>query len=145
MPLHEGLKTGQDIEAGRWLKKMGHVKMNPNDTKSRNAYALVKKGKFVITQVVDDHDKADTVVNYDGALTGFNRITLETIVKYDKDRITVFPIDFWKKATTKNLFLGTIKRNDDDNPFDTETDEGGVFFDKPSIEENEPLRLPPNE
>ena len=117
MPLHEGWKKGDLIEAGRWLKKMGHVTMRPGE-KPRNAVALVKKGKFVLALVVEDHDEADTVVNYDESITAFKRIDLQTKVKYDEDRITVFPADFWKKATTKNLFLGNLKRNQDDDPFE---------------------------
>lgn len=117
MALNEGPKKGDLIEAGRWLKKMGHVKMNPNDTKTRNAYALVQKGKFVLAQVVSE-DKADTVVNYDGKMTAFKRIKIDKKVRFDEDRITVFPAPFWEKATKKNLFLGTIKREQDENPFE---------------------------
>lgn len=134
MPLHEGWKKGDLIPAGKWLKKMGHVSMRPEE-KPRNAYALVKKGKFVLAQIVPD-DQADTIVNYDKKLRGFKRITLETMVKFDEDRITVFSKEFWHKATNKNLFLGMIKKDDDENPFDTEVEEGGVFFKDPSTEEN---------
>ena len=104
------LKPGDEITVEKWLKKMGHVKMKQEDTKGRNALALVRKGKFIAALKCSE-DSADTVVNYNGELTPFKRVKLDTTVKFLEDIVAVFPKAFWKKATNTNLFLGMLGKD----------------------------------
>lgn len=107
---NDGLKKGDRVTVGRWIKKMGHFPVERGG-KARNAYALCKKGKLV-PAIKCHKDDAETIVNDGGELVPFKRVSLDTVVRFDETVINVFTATFWKKATTKNLFLGMLEEYD---------------------------------
>lgn len=108
------LKPGDTITVGKWLKKMGHFSVESSGEK-RNVYALCKKGKF-IPAILCEPEEAETIVNDGGQLVPFKRVSLEQEVKFGQTVINVFPLKFWKKATTKNLFLGMLEELQNEKP-----------------------------
>lgn len=101
-------KRGDKITVGKWLKKMGHIPVEP-EGKPRNAFALCKKGKFipVITCTVEE---ADAVVGDANKPQAFKRVYLDTEVEFGVTNVNIFKAEVWKKATTHNLFIGALKR-----------------------------------
>lgn len=110
------IKKGDKITVGKWLKKLGHFPVEAGG-KPRNAYALCLKKKLVVAMECAT-EEAETIVNDNGKLTPFKKIGLETEVRFAETVINVFPVDFWKKATNKNLFLGMLDQYKEQSKID---------------------------
>ena len=111
------LKKGDKVTVRKWLKKLGKIPVE-HGGKLRNALALCQKGKLIVA-IRCEGEEAETIVNDEGKLVPYKRISLDAEVKFAESMIEVFPIDLWKKATTKNLFMGMLDQFKEQESLDT--------------------------
>ncbi len=108
-----GLKEGQTITVGNWLKKMGSITW-PGEHKRRNPMTMLRKGHLVAAQIVDKEDEWDAVANDNNSFTFYRQVKSTEEVIVGKDRIVFFRSNSWSKLSTKNMFIAEFKDEDDE-------------------------------
>lgn len=112
------MEKGDKTTIGKWIKSMGH-QPTVKGGKPRNLFALCKKGKLVPVILCEKEEAEAVVQHVDGRMTPYKRVPLSEEVIFGVTIIDVLTSEVWKKATTKNVFLGLLNKPGEKDGLDT--------------------------